>query len=496
VDTRIPQLRIEACNEAPLYADGEYVLYWMSGFRRFGFNFSLQRALEWAQELNKPLVVLEALRCDYPWASDRLHRFVLDGMAANAKRLSKTAVTYYAYIEERRGEGRGLLKALASRACCVVTDDYPAFFLPRMVAAAAAQLPVTLEKVDSNGLLPLRAAERVFQTAYSFRRFLQKTLIEHLSEGPRPDPLKGVRLPRLEALSADIVARWPNSADILPEEPQPSITELPIDHAVPAAELAGGEGAASAALERFLNERLSRYAEDRNHPDEGATSGLSPYLHFGHISSQQVFSELMAREDWDTDRLAGEASGKRSGWWGVSESAEALLDQLITWRELGLNMSARREDYDRYETLPAWAQKTLAEHADDPRPYVYTLEELEGAATHDHIWNAAQNELVRDGRLHNYMRMLWGKKILEWSPTPQDALQVMIELNNKYALDGRDANSYSGIFWCLGRYDRPWGPERPIFGKVRYMSSENTARKLRLSDYLDRFGPGTATGVS
>jgi deoxyribodipyrimidine photo-lyase len=487
VDLQIPQLRIAACNDASLRSDGEYVLYWMTGFRRVGFNFSLQRAVEWAQQLEKPLVVLEALRCDYPWASDRLHRFVLDGMAANARRLSATTATHYAYIEGRRGEGRGLLKALASQACVVVTDDYPAFFLPRMVAAAARQVPVLLERVDSNGLLPLRAAERVFATAYSFRRFLQKNLPEHLSAEPRPDPLKGVRLQRLEALPADILSRWPNSIATLSADPKLSLADLPIDHAVGEAELSGGESAASEVLRRFLDERLSGYAGDRNHPDEGATSGLSPYLHFGHVSSHQIFSELMGREDWDTDRLAGAANGKRSGWWGVSESGEALLDQLITWRELGFNMSAQHDDYDRYESLPAWAQKTLAEHAGDPRPYLYTLEELEGARTHDRIWNAAQTELVRAGRLHNYMRMLWGKKILEWSPTPQDALRVMIELNNKYALDGRDPNSYSGIFWCLGRYDRPWGPERPIFGKIRYMSSENTARKLRLSAYLERY---------
>ncbi|MGD2216888.1 MAG: hypothetical protein PVJ64_09025, partial [Gemmatimonadales bacterium] len=245
MDDGVPKSRIEACNEVSSRSDGEYVLYWMTGFRRVGFNFSLQRALEWAREYKKPLVVLEALRCDYAWASDRLHRFVLDGMAANARRLSDTAVTYYAYIERERGDARGLLKALASQACVVVTDDYPAFFLPRMVAAAAARLPVLLEKVDSNGLLPLRAAERIFKTAHSFRRFLQKNLVGHLSEQPQPDPLKGVRLPRLEALPAVIEARWPNSDTILIEEPQPGLAELPINHSVPAAELAGGESAAS-----------------------------------------------------------------------------------------------------------------------------------------------------------------------------------------------------------------------------------------------------------
>jgi deoxyribodipyrimidine photo-lyase len=165
------------------------------------------------------------------------------------------------------------------------------------------------------------------------------------------------------------------------------------------------------------------------------------------------------------------------------------LDQLITWRELGLNMCARREDYDRYESLPLWAQKTLSDHAHDRRPYKYTAEQFESGKTHDPLWNAAQMQLVREGRLHNYLRMLWGKKILEWSGSPPEALRIMIELNNKYGLDGRDPNSYSGIFWVLGRYDRPWGPERPIFGKIRYLSSENTARKIRVKNFIKKYCP-------
>jgi deoxyribodipyrimidine photo-lyase len=165
------------------------------------------------------------------------------------------------------------------------------------------------------------------------------------------------------------------------------------------------------------------------------------------------------------------------------------LDELVTWRELGFNMCWQRPDYDQYESLPAWAQQTLEEHSSDLRPVVYTLDQLQSATTHDALWNAAQTQLVTEGRMHNYLRMLWGKKILEWSATPRDALASMIELNNRFAVDGRNPNSYSGIFWVLGRYDRAWGPERPIFGKIRYMTSENTARKLKLSNYLRSYSP-------
>jgi deoxyribodipyrimidine photo-lyase len=180
----------------------------------------------------------------------------------------------------------------------------------------------------------------------------------------------------------------------------------------------------------------------------------------------------------------------------MSEGAEAFLDQLVTWRELGFNMCSKREDHDQFESLPPWAIKELHEHAGDRRPFLYSLEEFKAAKTHDELWNAAQRELLEQGWIHNYLRMLWGKKILEWSSSPREALGAMIELNNKYALDGRDPNSYSGIFWVLGRYDRPFGPSRPIFGKIRYMSSKSTARKLALADYLNRYGPAPAATAS
>ncbi len=492
----LPTIRIRECNASPVRADGDFVLYWMIAFRRTTWNFSLQRAVEWARELGKPLVVFEPLRVGYRWASDRLHRFVLDGMSDNARRLEplrRRGVLYFPYVEPAVDRDKGLLAALARHACVIVTDEYPGFFLPRMVQAAARRLPVRLEQVDSNGLLPLRAADRVFTTALSFRAFLQKQLAPHLAALPRPDPLAGVHLPVLRRLPASITQRWPAAPAALLHGDPGKLAALAVDHSVAPVSYRGGFRSARAVLGQFLDRKLGEYAARANHPDDDVRSGLSPYLHFGHLSAYEVFAELVQQEDWSPSHLTAGAGGKRAGWWGMSPPAEAFLDQLVTWRELGFNMSFHRDDHDRFESLPVWSQETLTRHAGDPRPEVYTLEELESARTHDPLWNAAQTQLVREGRIHNYLRMLWGKKILEWTASPQDALAALIELNNKYAVDGRDPNSTSGIFWVLGRYDRPWGPERPVFGTVRYMTSPSTMRKLRVRDYLARYGPPDST---
>lgn len=487
----VPQLRIQKLNDQPLRHDGRFILYWMTASRRVEWNFGLQRAVELAVELQRPLVVLEALRVGYPWASDRLHRFVLQGMADNRQRLSGSAVRYYGYVEPEAGRGSGLLEALAEQAAAVVTDDYPCFFIPKMQQAVAPRLNVRLETVDSNGLLPMRAASQVFPTAYAFRRFLQKTLPEHFDEFPDRDPLAGVTLPPVE-IDPAILQRWPEATDELLTATPEQLATLPIDHSVGPGLANGSTSAAQDTLRRFLTSKLGRYPDERNQPEADVSSGLSPWLHFGHISAHQIFVELTRHEDWHPGKLADSTKGSKAGWWGMSEAAEAFLDELITWRELGFNMCWQRPDYDQYESLPEWARTTLAEHEADARQHVYSHHEFEQAATHDELWNAAQTQLLTEGRMHNYLRMLWGKKILEWSATPRDALDTMIHLNNKYALDGRDPNSYSGIFWVLGRYDRAWGPERPIFGKIRYMSSENTARKVRVRDYIEQYQPARA----
>ena len=481
----VPESRIRIVNPAAIRPDGDYVLYWMISARRRLANFTLQHAVAQARSLGKPLLVLEALRCGYRWASDRLHAFVLQGMADNEQDFAAAGVTYLPYVEPAAGAGSGLLQALAKRACCVVSDDFPCFFLPRMIAAAAEQIDVRMEVVDGNGLLPMRATDRVFARAVDFPRFLQRELPPHLKEFPVGDALRGYDL-GVASLPKEVAKRWPRATPAMLAADAEQLQALPIDHDVTVVAMRGGARAAGQLLRTFLSDRIHRYL-DRSHPDADSVSGLSPYLHFGHISPHQVFAGIAKQESWSPDRIVSKLAGQR-GWMGMSDSAEGFLDQLITWRELGYNYTSQRDDYEEFDSLPEWVQKTLGEHELDARPQVYTLEQFAQSETHDEVWNAAQRQLRETGLMHNYLRMLWGKKVLEWTRSPREAMAILIELNNRYALDGRNPNSYSGISWVLGRYDRPWAPRREIYGVIRYMSSANTVRKLRLKEYLATWG--------
>lgn len=479
----IAPLRLQS-SSAPIRVDGSYVLYWMIAARRTRASHALQHAVHLCTTLGKPLVVLEAIRAESRWASTRVHRFVIQGMADNAARFGERGVAYHPYVEPVHGEGAGLLEALAADAAVVVTDTFPTHFLPRMVAAVRARLDVRLDEVDGNGVIPLRAPDRDFTVAHSFRRWLQKNLAEHW-DPPVADPLTpsaaGGSVP------AHILERWPAFAGGAPNGDEPLPTALAAslaDTPGPIAER-GGPVAAGAAWARFFDTKFARYHEDRSHPDDGVQSGLSGWLHFGHLGVHEILADVL--HGWDP-QAAPKATGKREGWWGLSEPREAFLDELLTWRELGYIQAHREgEAFTRYEGLPAWARASLSEHAADPRQ-IYRFEDLDGARTDDPLWNAAQRELVTTGRIHNALRMLWGKKVLQWSASPEEAFDRLVELNNRYAIDGRNPNSYSGIGWVLGRFDRAWGPERPIFGKIRYMTSDSAQRKWRLRRYLARFG--------
>jgi len=490
MSSTVPGIRIQLLNDHSPNSAGEYVLYWMTASRRLCWNFALDRALEHCRAANLPLLILEPLRCDYRWASRRLHSFVIRGMSDNAGIAAEHGHAYVPWVEPEFGAGQGMIEAVCARAAVVVTDDYPCFFLPQMIRAVAAKIAVKLEAVDSNGLLPMRATDQVFPTAYAFRRYLQKSLTPHLLQFPKANPLADRSVPRLRQVPAVFAGRWsPTAPELLACQPH-LLDRLPVDQSVLEGVAKGGAVAGASCLSEFLRRKLLRYGEDRNQPDADGGSGLSPWLHFGHVSVHQIFSALAEHEGWTVGELGDpkKTKGGRSGWWGMSEPAESFLDELVTWRELGFNMCSKVRRYDRWESLPEWARQTLDEHTGDPRPHVYSPEQLRNATTHDHVWNAAQRQLLEEGRMHNYLRMLWGKKVLEWSPRPEDALQVLIELNNRYAVDGRDPNSYSGIFWVFGRYDRAWGPERKIFGKIRYMTSDNTLKKLDMQAYLRKWG--------
>ena len=479
--------RVRAVNDAPVRSGADFVLYWMISTRRLDRNAGLERAVAWARELGLPLLIFEALRGGYRWASPRLHHFCIQGMAEHEARLRDGRVGYLPFVEREPDEGRGLLEALAAHSSVVVTDDFPSFFLPRMVAAAGGKLQVRLEAADSNTILPLSVPDRSFNTAYSFRRYLQKTLPDHLGNGPVEHPLVGDPLPPFPGLPDEVTTKWRPATPEELADPDRLTSRLPLDRAVGPIPLQGGSRPARDRLSRFLDEGLPGYAEGRNHPDRDHGSGLSPYLHWGHISPHEVVQTLLEREGWTPDNIPEKAHGKREGWWGLSVDAEAFLDQITTWREMGYVTAWRETDHETWDSLPEWARKTLLEHADDPRPHLYDRDELEEARTGDPLWNAAQRQLRREGVIHNYLRMLWAKKILEWSPHPREALARTLEMNNRWSIDGRNPNSTSGVFWTFGRYDRGW-PERAVFGKVRSMTSDSTRRKVELKDYLKRFG--------
>ena len=490
----VPAHRVRTLNDRPLRMEGGYVLYWMVAARRTRSNFGLQHALSLCQRLNCPLLVLEALQVDYPWASQRHHRFVIDGMADQAAAFAAAGVRYHAYVEPEPGAGAGLLRALAADAVVVVADDWPYFIVRDLVERAARSLSVRLEVVDSVGIFPLSRTPGPSPTAASFRRHLQRVVPEVIGDMPVREPLCGLSGLSPVTLPEGIGARWPMAAPAVLAGSPGWAEGLRVDDRVRPVCERGGAEAAGRLWNRFLESAYPRYATERSDPDARAFSGLSPYLHYGHIGVHELVADLLRRHAWTPEKL-GPVNGSRAGYWGLPEEAESFLDELITWRELGHHFAWVRPDWDRFETLPPWALATMELHASDPRDKVYSLAELDQGHTGDPVWNAAQRELRETGRLHNYLRMLWGKRILGWTEHPKVAMEWMLELNNRYALDGRDPNSVSGISWVLGRFDRAWGPERAVFGTIRYMSSENTLKKLRMREYMKRWSsPDGGTG--
>jgi deoxyribodipyrimidine photo-lyase len=502
--------RIRKANERPIKTKGKYVLYWMQMSRRLTHNHALDYAIACAKNLKKPLVVYEGLKLNYPWANARIHQFMLEGMRENALAAKRMGVNYWPFVETPEHNGHGLVKALLADACLLVSDDYPAFIVPAHNRAIAERAPCAVHLVDGNGMIPLTLLGATVTAAAHLRPRIHKLFAECWGHRASAEPQfpKGRVDPPFETWTCRDVSEF--------------VKSLPVDQSVEPISAKGGPVAGRDVLSQFVEKKLDRYGTGRNHPDDPANSsasGLSPYLHFGHISIQEV-AEAVLGENWTVAEINAKTRNK-DDFFCRDASVNGFLDEAITWRDLGYHWHYKRnaecgirnaewksweQESERpnfnFETmdfsprtkgtletvLPAWAWKSLNDHAKDRREYLYNLEQFEAAETHDPLWNAAQTELVRTGKIHNYLRMLWGKKVLEWSESPEEAYGILEHLNNKYAIDGRDPNSYTGILWCFGLFDRPWPPERKVFGNIRYMSSDNTAKKFKLSGYYEYVG--------
>jgi deoxyribodipyrimidine photo-lyase len=490
--------RVSTLNTNPVNEQGKYVLYWMIANRRYHSNAALEYAAHMAKQQNVPLLVLEEISTRHKFANDRITSFMVQGMLDNIRVFRDNKIRYIPWVETPISGQIGKLHELAEDAVMVISDDFPTYFPRKAIESASKSLSVRFLAVDSNGVFPMSWTERAYPTAHGFRRFVHERFVECMETWPSHNPIPADHTLWMEDNEFNTIVQdsklgvtpfeWLWRAGEQGSSGRDALSTLDIDHSVsPVANVKGGRDTAVRMLREFLSNRLSRYHEDRNQVKNPATSGLSPWFHFGHLSTVEVVQRILDSNGWMPDLINAPRRGARAGWWGLPEPVEAFLDQIITWRELGFNNAYHNPEHNHFTSLPDWAKRTLSEHADDERT-TYTLEQIREADTHDEIWNAAQRQLVRKGIIHNYLRMLWGKRILEWASSPEEAAAWMIELNDTYALDGRDPNSYTGIFWVLGRHDRAWGPERAIFGKIRYMSSENTRRKFDLKPYLQEFG--------
>ncbi len=455
VGNRLNQ-RVRKLNDAPFREKAEFVLYWAQMNRRAHGNHALDYAIELANERGLPVLFYEGLTCTYEYASDRLHTFVLEGVPVTQRGARERKIGYAFYPRRRKSDPNTIVYDLAKQAAAVVTDDYPTFIAARHNARVPDRMDVAYFAVDSSCIVPMSHFVKREHAAYTIRPKIHKVLPEYLHPAPELKVNQGWK-GSVPAFHVDVTRA--NVAEI--------VASCEIDHTIPpSTTFVGGSDAASERLDQFLEHRLWRYAKGRNEPSEHATSQMSPYLHFGHISSLQI--ALRVREYAAEHRLV----------------AEEFLEELIVRRELAFNFARFATNFESFDNVPDWAKKTMAAHAADVRDPIYTAAQMELAQTYDPLWNATQRELLLRGKIHGYYRMYWGKKMIEWSATYQDALDLMIRMHDKYALDGRDPNTYTNILWCFGLHDRPWF-ERPIFGLLRYMSLDGMKRKTDTNAYIE-----------
>jgi deoxyribodipyrimidine photo-lyase len=442
--------RIEKINEAEL-KDGEFVAYWMQSSQRLEYNQALGYAVEMSNQLNQPLLIFFLLNANFPEAEYGHFKFMIEGLKEIKNNLSKADINFY-LVDYKEFED---LKKITKDASLVVSEKVYLKHLRQWKNEAADRLALPFYLVESNLVCPIEeVSEKEEYAAYTIRKKINKIRDNYLKEYQR-NILDNKSKIELEASSLNLVDDLDHYLDSLNFDQEIKYKNY----------FVGGYLEAKKKLNEFIQKKLKEYDEKRNIPHLNYQSDLSPYLHFGQISAQEIALEAI-KSEYD---------------------AEAFLEELIVRRELAFNFVYYNKDYDGCleDIINDWAYQSLMQHKNDEREYIYNYEELEKGLTHDKYWNAAQNEMVITGKMHNYMRMYWGKKILEWTSDPNQAYQWALKLNNKYSLDGRDPNSYAGVAWIFSKHDRAW-KEREIFGKVRYMNAAGLERKFDMEKYLNK----------
>jgi deoxyribodipyrimidine photo-lyase len=443
----IQKERIQLLNQKQIQ-NRQYVLYWMQASQRAEYNHALEAAILKANELQKPLIVLFGITDNFPEANERHYRFMLEGLQETQAGLKSRGIKLLILHESPE---LAVLK-VAKQADLVITDCGYLKIQRAWRQYAAERLDCLMVQVESDVVVPVQvASQKENYSAATLRPRINQQLDYFLK-------LLSVYDVKISSLDEQLDFQELDISNL-----EMVLSKLVIDRSVNGVSLfKGGTSTARKYLENFLNTKFKEYAELRNDPSLDYCSNMSPYLHFGQISPLYIALKALETDQPGVDKF---------------------FDELIIRRELSMNFVFYQPDYDRFECLPDWARTTLAEHQFDPREFSYCLEEFEQAKTHDPYWNAAQMEMVLTGKMHGYMRMYWGKKILEWSPEPETAFKTAIFLNNKYELDGRDPNGFAGVAWCFGKHDRAW-PERPVFGKIRYMNSNGLERKFDIKKYV------------
>jgi len=439
--------RIKAFNGKSVNSSKSYVLYWMQAAQRAHFNHALELAIQKANDLEKPLVVVFGLTDEYPQANLRHYYFMLEGLRETEQQLRRRNIRMV--IRYNRPDQAAI--ELSKNACIVITDSGHLKIQKEWRLKASRQINCLMLQVETNLIVPI---EEVSGKEEFAARTIRPKIIKQFQKY-----LIKIQHKKLKAGSLGLKFDSFNISDI-----DKASAKLNIDRSVGKTTFIGGTSQAQKLLRHFIKYKLDKYENLRNDPNLDYQSNMSPYLHFGQISPLYIALEIKKAK---------------------SAGSTAYLEELIVRRELSHNFIYYNNNYDSFEGLEHWSKRILNYHSKDKREYIYTPAEFEQAKTHDAYWNAAQKEMIITGKMHGYMRMYWGKKILEWSKNPKQAFKTAIYLNDKYELDGRDPNGFTGVSWCFGKHDRPWA-RRGVFGTIRYMNASGLMRKFDADKYVKK----------